>query len=1152
MDFNLSSYFNAFDVEKEQTIDVNGVERKLEEVTNLLAHNPESLHYNHELFEDLVELTHGYTSISSKHQKQLNYLVTSSFHSVGVQINTAIQSGDFIDLVDLYKALLEKYGYLMFVCLKFLSKQDYPSGSSAKNISKEAQQKWKSNGVQVEDCLTSIVTVIKLDLAKIFTTSPERDLFIELFSRPITNLMESPERMKMIPLKLLMFKTIAFAVTLHGHAPIIKHSIIQCLTYYVHLPQYMAELLHILAEQYDYIMLTEEVLREISQTQFNSNDSNGPKAVSQFLIKLSELSPRLILKQLSCIKQLLDNSNPTLRCSVVETCGNIVVDIIRDNGEDSQDGHNGTQQTDGLLDLLQDRVLDSNPYVRTKSFQALTKVAGLKAQLIERRQSMMLLCVRSLDDRSTLVRRNTIKLMSKLLLNHQFSNTNGSQLKLKLWQAQLTEADAELGRLLPQSPKKSRENDIRDSDDSDVEMDDAHAEPEPNNLSKINEYNENEGEDENNEEENADDLMEDDDQENDDEQISQPSETERTEIVRARLKVKYLEDGVGFILAVHKGTTVISNLLFSKNRNETLDSMDFLVLADAYGIENSQDGIRRMLHLVWMKGNSDEGKSVPTHLIDCYKNLFLTAPTVMSTMEQAAYVAKNLINLTVDASISDIASLQKLLGLIYKDKLIKGDVLTVLWQIYNYDIGNDKGIQQRHGAIIILGMLALENNQIVIQGLDSLLNIGLGEAGKTDLLLSKYTCIALQRITPNASQKDLTTVKIAREDDVIVKLKAVLLDYNESPEWFSVAEQALAAIFQASSEPDKVCSEIIKLKSKSISDVSNNQSKVIGLSQLIFIVGHVAVKTIVYLEKLEAQFKKKKHETEAKKNNPNKDEEQQNELEMIGGTSEDDFTDAIVQVKERELLYGKSSLLQRFGPLVRDICANNKNYDNKVLQRSAVLCLAKLMCVSSVYCEDNLHLLITIMEKSDDPIIRSNCVLGLGDMAVCFNNIVDESTDYLYKRLTDENIMVQRTCLMTVTFLILAGQVKVKGQLSSMAKCLENEDQGISDMCRLFFTELSTKDNAIYNGFIDIFSGLSNDATLSKDALKRIVKFLITFIEKERHQKQLSEKLMARLIKSSSEQEWNDIAFALNTIPYKNESITTILDEGYKLVKSRD
>lgn len=86
---------------------------------------------------------------------------------------------------------------------------------------------------------------------------------------------------------------------------------------------------------------------------------------------------------------------------------------------------------------------------------------------------------------------------------------------------------------------------------------------------------------------------------------------------------------------------------------------------------------------------------------------------------------------------------------------------------------------------------------------------------------------------------------------------------------------------------------------------------------------------------------------------------------------------------------------------------------------------------------------------------------------------------------------------MTLTFLILAGQVKVKGQLGEMAKCLEDEDRRIADLAKMFFTELSTKDNAIYNGFTDIFSLLSSDRNpLEEDSLRRIVKFLMSFIEK--------------------------------------------------------
>jgi condensin complex subunit 1 len=348
---------------------------------------------------------------------------------------------------------------------------------------------------------------------------------------------------------------------------------------------------------------------------------------------------------------------------------------------------------------------------------------------------------------------------------------------------------------------------------------------------------------------------------------------------------------------------------------------------------------------------------------------------------------------------------------------------------------------------------------------------------------------------------------------------------------FGVAEQALGAIYALSKHPDTLCSEIIRRKTKYVfaqrsrrsaadleatvnPDVSslpspppeklepleNQQKSSLGLSQLLFIVGHIAIKQIVHLELCELDFKRRKAEKEkTKAPNPSPSKagtEEQDELDLIGGTTEDDFTEAMAHIREKELLYGRNSLLSNFGPLVAEICSNNTAYNDPNLQGAATLCLAKLMCVSSEYCEKHLPLLITILERSTDPVTRSNVVIALGDMAVCFNHLIDENTDFLYRRLNDKDGSVKRTCLMTLTFLILAGQVKVKGQLGEMAKCLEDSDKRIADLSRMFFTELATKDNAVYNHFVDMFSLLSAEKDLEEDSLRRIIKFLASFIEK--------------------------------------------------------
>ena len=49
------------------------------------------------------------------------------------------------------------------------------------------------------------------------------------------------------------------------------------------------------------------IYRDLSGKEFNNNDSKGPKSVAAFLIKLSELVPRSVLKQMTLLIKLLDS-----------------------------------------------------------------------------------------------------------------------------------------------------------------------------------------------------------------------------------------------------------------------------------------------------------------------------------------------------------------------------------------------------------------------------------------------------------------------------------------------------------------------------------------------------------------------------------------------------------------------------------------------------------------------------------------------------------------------------------------------------------------------------------------------------------------------------------------------------------------------------
>ena len=868
----------------------------------------------------------------------------------------------------------------------------------------------------------------------------------------------------------------------------------------------MAEFLHILSEQYDYQQLTDEILRELSNKEFNSNDTKGPKSVSSFVIKLSELEPKLVIKQMTLLAKQMDSESYALRCALIEVCGNLLADLSKQE----ERGDNHKSQLNAFFDVLEERFLDINPYCRCRTIQVWVKLCDLEQKFPKRRQRAAELAARSLEDKSSNVRRNAIKLLGSLIKTHPFSIMHGSQLNYKEWNDRLDKVDGELNAFQPPVNTPGLVDTKIDAGllDEATQMESDSPHKPMSDEQKIAVV-----------------------------QKAQQDAATSEAINKLTLTRRYYVEALKFIEVLHGATTTICQLLGSKNKSEVIEAMDYFEIGDAYNIEQNKVGIRRMLRLIWTKGNSDEGKGVQNHLIECYKRLFFEGPDSYSGNDAANYIARNMISLTFGATPAELTSLEQLLSTMMKANHISELVVSKLWQVYGVQ-KREISKSQRRGSIIVLGMLATAKPEIVVGEMETMLRIGLGSLGRSDLQLAKYTCIALRSINPTGRQAKQTPVqssKLTNNHAVLSKLAAVIEVESDNKEWYGVAEQAISAIYTLSKHPDTLCSEILRRKTRYVfgkrtgkspppgaeqvqeamqgetpppeaetdapGEPENKQKGSIALSQLLFIVGHIAIKQIVHLELCELDFKRRKAESE--KNKPAAEapadkaaKEAADDLDMIGSTTEDDFTEAMTHIRERELLFGENSLLANFGPLVSEICSNNTTYEDRNLQAAATLCLAKLMCVSSEYCEQNLPLLITILERSKDPITRSNVVIALGDMAVCFNHLIDENTDFLYRRLNDKDASVKRTCLMTLTFLILAGQVKVKGQLGEMAKCLEDEDKRIADLSRMFFTELSTKDNAVYNHFVDMFSLLSAEEDLEEDALKRIIKFLAGFIEK--------------------------------------------------------
>ncbi|GAA25141.1 K7_Ycs4ap, partial [Saccharomyces cerevisiae Kyokai no. 7] len=342
--FSLSEYLTKFQTtDRESYPRLQDPSRELNVIIDQLAVSPEQIDASPDSLEALIDLCHDFPHLTPKLQTQLSYLISSSLSNLSKDIKANLSSNvNFTEiggLIPQWKRHLEEYGYLIQVLLTFLQDELHKVSSQSTNLNRSAKNSkndsanvelFKRDCNQMENLLESITKLLEINLSKIFQTTPEKDLFIGLFTRPLFVLLEIEPVTKVSSLKMFIQRILAMCVKNHGQSSSIQSSLMTNLTYFLHLSVFNAELLKLLNDEYNYPQLTEDILKEISTRVFNAKDTTGPKAISNFLIKLSELSPGIMLRQMNLVITLLNNSSITLRCSVVEACGNIVAELAQD------------------------------------------------------------------------------------------------------------------------------------------------------------------------------------------------------------------------------------------------------------------------------------------------------------------------------------------------------------------------------------------------------------------------------------------------------------------------------------------------------------------------------------------------------------------------------------------------------------------------------------------------------------------------------------------------------------------------------------------------------------------------------------------------------------------------------------------------------
>ena len=349
-----------------------------------------------------------------------------------------------------------------------------------------------------------------------------------------------------------------------------------------------------------------------------------------------------------------------------------------DDAEDDDDGegrraNNPHRTRDMLLDILQERVYDTNAYTRAAAQRTFTQLVVGGRLPLSRVHAVAALAADRLRDRAAVVRKAAMQCISSLLERNPFGGT----LDVAVYQGQLDVINAWLEEHGPAKPKQAARGPapIPEGDEDDGETDgetDAGGEEETKGSSG--------------EEDDAAELT-----------------TEQQRHLKAqsfcRAAIKFAEQ-MGAAIPVRGGCAllahrqlpvthelllgvcvcvaqIIGQLMGSKIISDVLESMSFLSRARSFGLAEAETGLRKMLALVW-----SHEKAVRERVLATFKDLYIDQAGSNGRHRQPPQqVAHNLVALAAGSTLAERTSLEEVIRFTALAGHLPKPALRCLWDM---------------------------------------------------------------------------------------------------------------------------------------------------------------------------------------------------------------------------------------------------------------------------------------------------------------------------------------------------------------------------------------------------------------------------------------------------------------------------------------
>ncbi|XP_055808723.1 condensin-1 complex subunit CAP-D2 [Solanum dulcamara] len=978
--------------------------------------------------------------------------------------------------------------------------------------------------------LNSVANSLEINLSLLFGSSDPDENYLSFIVKNAFSVFENGVVLKDSETKGALTRIIGTCATKYHYAAQSCASILHLVHKYDFAVSHLADAVAWAEKKYADGSMASSLIREIGRTAPKDyvKDTVGAENVGRFLVELADRMPKLVSINIGLLIPHFGGESYKMRNALVGVLGKLVMKAFDDSEVQVSSKSIRLRTKQAMLEILLERCRDVSAYTRSRVLQVWAELCEEHSVSIGMWNEVAEVAAGRLEDKSAIVRKSALNLLIMMLQHNPF----GPQLRAASFEATLEQYKKKLDDLGPKAQPTSVLDGLSSCDEI------SNEDGEVLNV----------GEEMNKEQ---DDSLTESCLPHEEDMIGQTDDSvpDFGNLEQTRTLVASLEAGLRFSNCVSATMPTLVQLMASSSATDVENTILLLMRCRQFQIDGSEACLRKMLPLVFSQDKA---------IYEAVENAFITIYVRKNPEE----TAKNLLNLAIDSNIGDLASLEFLIGALMSKGDLTSSTLSALWDFFCFNIAGTAAEQSR-GALSILCMAAKTSNSVLSSHLQDIIDIGFGRWAKVEPLLARTACLALQRLSEEDKKKLLST-NGARVFSILESL--VTGFWLPEHIWYAAADRAIATIYTIHPYPDKMAADLVKKSVSSVFDCSGGDElqngssnllttvQVTKLSRLLFVVSHVALNQLVYIESWVRKIQKDKAKREkmiiedkgdcTDNTGPQKDNGINAELGLAA--SEDAFLDTLSERAEKEIVSGLScekNLIGHCAPFLSKLCRNYglmQKYPE--LQASGMLALCRFMIIDADFCDANLQLLFTVVENAPSETVRSNCTVALGDLAVRFPNLLEPWTEHMYARLRDPSVSVRKNAVLVLSHLILNDMMKVKGYINEMAICLEDEDERISNLAKLFFHELSKKgNNPVYNLLPDILGKLSSQ-NLKEESFCNIMQFLIASIKKDKQMEALVEKLCNRFCGVTDVRLCEYISYCLSQLSFTDKSMRKLIE----------